>query len=426
MVKVFTDPHNPQAWKSLVAAKFNGVQVETPAFNPAVDSKSDDFLRKSPVGKYPVLEVPEGVIFEPNAAARYVARLGKNRLYGSTAWESGSIDNWIEFSANEVLLPGSVWVFPILGYIPDNATATQKAKGDVRRALDILNKHLTTRTFLVGQRISLADIVVAADLYRLYQRVLDAGFRKPFVHTNRWFLTVVNQPEFKSVAGDIKLAEKMEVAPKVEAAAAAPAEKKEGKKEKAKEEKPKEQPKKEEKKKEKDADEEEENEFEEKPKGKNPLDALPPSKLNLEEWKRVYSNKDTRKEAMPWFWETYDPEGFSIWIGDYKYNDELERILMTSNLLGGFIQRLDKLRKYGFGTMIIFGQEPKLQVAVCFLFRGSEVPAEMKECDDSEHYNWRKLNTSDPSEKELVNDFWAWEGTFGGKYLPYNSGKTFK
>jgi elongation factor 1-gamma len=65
---------------------------------------------------------------------------------------------------------------------------------------------------LVGERITLADIVVAAHLKALYELVLDPGFRKPFPNTNRWFLTLVNQPNFKSVFGEVQLSDKMKVA----------------------------------------------------------------------------------------------------------------------------------------------------------------------------------------------------------------------
>ncbi len=50
---------------------------------------------------------------------------------------------------------------------------------------------------------------------------------------------------------------------------------------------------------------------------------------------------------------------------------------MTANLLGGFIQRLDKVRKYAFGSLMIFGDEPKLEVTCVFVFRGKELPAEV-------------------------------------------------
>jgi len=330
------------------------------------------------------------------------------------------VEQWIEFAATEIELPGNAWVFPILGFIPENTIATQKAKGDVRKSLEVLNKHLQTRTFLVGNRISLADIVVASSLVRLYQKVLDPGFRKPFVNANRWFTTVVNQPNFREVVGEVKLTDKMNVAPK-----APEVKKEEPKKEEVKKEQ---QPKKEQPKKAKKEEEEEEEDFDaaekEEKKKPNPLDSLPPSKFVLDDWKRTYSNEDTRSKALPWLWENFDAEGFSLWFGDYKYNDECKKTFMTANLLGGFIQRLDKLRKYGFGSLIIFGDEPNLSVSVVFLFRGKDIPAEMIECDDSEHYTWRKADTNDAATRELINDFFAWDGSFGGK--KFNQGKIFK
>ena len=33
--------------------------------------------------------------------------------------------------------------------------------------------------------------------------------RKPYQNVNRWFTTVVNQPQFKAVIGEFKLCEKM-------------------------------------------------------------------------------------------------------------------------------------------------------------------------------------------------------------------------
>jgi len=129
---------------------------------------------------------------------------------------------------------------------------------------------------------------------------------------------------------------------------------------------------------------------------------------------------------MPWFWENLDTEGYSIWFCDYKYNSELEKTFMTCNLIGGFIQRLDELRKYGFGSLLIFGEEPNLEISGCWLFRGLEVPEEMKECPDSESYTFRKADLSSDADKELIGDYWAWEGKFGGRDKPFNQGKVFK
>jgi len=421
--KLFTNQGNPFAWKIQIAGKYANVQIDTPAFEVGTDNKTPEFEKKSPLGKTPLLETPEGSISEPNAAARYVAKQSSRPLFGTSNFEAAQVDQWIEFSVTEIDLPASVWVFPILGYIKNDPVATQRAKGDIRKVLEILNHHLGDRTFLVGERLSLADIVVATSLHRLYQKVLDDPFRKSFVNTNRWFTTIVNQPEYLAVAGPTTLAAKMEVAPKAELEEVN--QEKPKKAEKPKQEKPKvEKPKEEKPKETEDVDEDG---IPQEPKKKSLLDSLPPSKMVMDEWKRTYSNEETRPVALPWLWKNFDKEGYSFWHSEYKYNAELTKTFMTANLVSGFLQRLDKLRKHAFGSLIIFGEDGGLEISGVWLFRGLGIPEEMSpDCDDSEHYTWKKLNHEDTESRELIEDFFAWDGKFGGKTKPFNQGKIFK
>jgi elongation factor 1-gamma len=418
--KVYCNQDSPRLFKILVTAKYAGVNIDVPPFKLGEDNKTAEFLKKNPVGKVPVLETPEGPIFESNAIARYVARLSKDhKLYGSNDYDAGLVDQWVDFTVTEIDLPSAAWLYPIFGYMPLNKGATDKAKSDIRNVLDVLNNYLLNRTFLVGQRVTLADIVVATSLLRLYQHVLDPNFRKSFTNTTRWFNTVVNQPQFKAVVGEVKLAEKMAVAKAPE------------KKEEPKAEKPKEQPKKEAPKpKPKEVEEDDDGEEKEEKKAPNPLDALPPTPLIMDEWKRKYSNTDTRGEALPFFWEKWNAgakDGYSIWFCHYKYNEENEKLFMTLNLLGGFVQRLDKLRKYGFGSLLIFGEEPKLEISGCWLFRGADIPAEMKECDDFPNYDWVKADTNDAATVKLIEDYFAWNGELGGRGKDFHDqGKVFK
>lgn len=57
--KLWTNPANFRAFKVLIAAEYNGVELEVPEFNHPSDSKSPDFLAKSPLGRVPVLETPQ-------------------------------------------------------------------------------------------------------------------------------------------------------------------------------------------------------------------------------------------------------------------------------------------------------------------------------------------------------------------------------
>jgi elongation factor 1-gamma len=412
--KIYTYPNNPRVHKSLIAAKYAGVQIETPAFNFPQDLSSKEFLAKNPLGKVPVLETPQGSIFESNAILRYVARKDKREhgLYGANDYESGLVDQWIDFSVNEVELPLNVWIYPVLGWMQFDHDATEKAKQDVQKALNVLNQHLLSHTYLVGESITIADIALALTLLRGYTTLFDTKFRKPYQNVNRWFTTCVSQPEWHAYIGTVELAKEMKVAKPAEKKAEAP--KKEEKKPAPKKEAASE------------ADEEEEEH--EPPRKANPLDALPPSKLNLDEWKRFYSNaEDTKTIAMPWFWERLD-DGYSLWHGEYKYAADLLKLLNTNNLAGGMIQRLDRVRKYGFASIIIFGDEPPvgLEIGCVFLLRGQVIPPELTEVDDYELFEWKKLDPTSVVDKALVADYWAWSGDFGGRAKQLNAAKMFK
>jgi len=426
-MKLYAPPDNYLAKKVLITAKYSGQEIETtPDFLLDRDNVTAEFLEKNPVGKVPVLETPEGNIWETNAICRFLSRNDENsHLYGQNDYEKGLVDQWLDFGNSEIDLPAKVWIFPILGRLDADATAINKAKSDIRKVLTILNDHLKDQTFLVGERITLADISVALHLFRLYTMVLDPGFRKSFGNTNRWFATCINQPHWREVLGEVPLCVKMATPPK---GAEKPKEEKHEKKQEKKqpaEKKPVEKkPETEQKPKKKSHDDEEEEE--EAPKPRSALDLLPKSPLDMEEWKRFYSNNDT-KAAMAWFWEHLDKEGYSLWFGDYKYSDELQSLLKTCNLIGGWFQRLDRLRKYGFGNAVILRHltEDYHEISSCWLIRGSSMPPEMTECDDYELHNWTKVeNTDDPEIRKRVEEYWSWEGTFGGK--TFVQGRVFK
>jgi elongation factor 1-gamma len=403
-----TYPGNPRAFKALVAAKYAGITIDVPAFEMTV-TKSESFLSKFPCGQVPALESPDGPVWESNAIAKYIARKG-GVLYGSTPYEASVIDSWIDWS-EKITTSVGVWLYPILGYLEFNAAATEAAKADLNKLLTTLNNYLLTRTYLVGESITLADIVLSCMLYSAFGKLMDAKFRKPYGNVVRWFSTIVRQPNFVAVAGPFTFCtEPLVYKPKpveakpVEAAKPAPAP----------------------------AGDDEEDEEKASKKAPNPLDLLPPTKLNLEEWKRVYSNntKNLRGVAIPWLWEHYEPEGWSIWFADYLYNKDLTKLFMTSNLTRGFVQRLEAARKYAFGVIIVFGEDNNSEIHAMFLVRGTERPPELQSemCEDVDSYTWRKADINNATDKALIEDFLDQEGKFVEPYgaMPVEDVKVFK
>lgn len=406
---------NKNAFKALIAAEFTGVKVElVKNFEMGVSNKSPEFFKMNPIGKVPVLETPDGPIFESNAIARYVTRLkADNPLYGTSLIEYAHVEQWIDFSSMEVDANILRWFIPRIGFAVYLPVAEEAAISALKRSLGALNTHLASNTYLVGHSVTLADIIMTCNLVMGFTRIMTKSFTSEFPHVERYFWTMVNQPNFSKILGDVKQADSI---PPVQSAKK-PVQAKEPAKSRTKDE-----PKKEAKKdvpKPK-AEEPVEEEEAPKPKPKNPLDLLPPSKMILDEWKRLYSNTKSnfREVAIKGFWDMYDPEGYSLWFCDYKYNDENTVSFVTLNKVSGFLQRMDLARKYAFGKMLIIGSEPPFKVKGLWLFRGKEIPQfVMDECYDMELYDWTKVDVSDEVQKERVNQMIEDHEPFEGEAL---------
>lgn len=106
-----------RAFSTLIAAEYNGVTVTVDT-----DLKA---ASKSPVGKLPVLVLPNGeVVFSSQASARYMAGLRRDSgLTGTTLTEGACIDAWMDWASTDLELPACVWFYPVAGYMPFNQAA---------------------------------------------------------------------------------------------------------------------------------------------------------------------------------------------------------------------------------------------------------------------------------------------------------------
>jgi len=420
---LYTYPDNFRAQKALIAAKYSGAQLTVAKdFVFGETNKTPDFLKKFPLGKVPAFEGSDGTILtESNAIAYYVAN--DELRGGNDAAARAQVVQWMCMADNEILPASCTWVFPTMGIMQYNKNATDRAKEDIKAALKTLNDHLLTRTYLVGECVTLADIAVACTLLSLYKQVLDPSFRKPFMNVTRWFTTIVNQPKAKDVLGAVALCSKMAEfdAKKFAEFSGKGAGDKKGKEKAPKAEKKKEPEKKKEKKEEPAADE-----IPMEPKKKDPMDALPKGTFDLEEWKRFYSNND-EDPSIAWFWEHFDHENYSIWRGDYKYNDELTMVFMSCNLIGGMFQRLEKLKKNAFASCCLFGKDNDSSISGIWVFKGQQLAFELSEDwqIDYASYDWKKLDSKSDECKAQVAQYWKWEGK-DAKGRDFNQGKILK
>ncbi|CAI5487819.1 unnamed protein product [Closterium sp. Naga37s-1] len=134
---------------------------------PKGEARTPAFLAKQPFGKVPLLEDDGECIWESRAIMRYLAdKYGAERgvnLLGKDALERGRVNQWIETEVNafspEAMAIAFERVFKRFLKIgePDEekvAAATNK----LEKILDIYEKHLEGRAYLVGDSFTLADL----------------------------------------------------------------------------------------------------------------------------------------------------------------------------------------------------------------------------------------------------------------------------
>ncbi|KAJ3670882.1 hypothetical protein LUZ60_008308 [Juncus effusus] len=205
--------NNRNAYKTLIAAEYCGVKVEhVKEYQMGVSDKTHLFLKNSlfisrnHVGKVPVLETHDGPIVESNAIAKYVAKLkGDNtNLCGSSVYEFVQIEQWMAFATKEIHEILVRWVYTRIGVYPYNDLTERVLIGYMQKALRALNTHLAPNyKYLVGGRITLADIVMACDLHFGFTHVMAKSLTSKFPRVERYFWNVVGQPNFKKFLGEI-------------------------------------------------------------------------------------------------------------------------------------------------------------------------------------------------------------------------------
>jgi elongation factor 1-gamma len=450
---LYTFPGNFRAYKAQIAAQYSGAQLSVASedkFKMNDTNRSEEYVKKFPTGKVPAYENDAGVyLFESNAIAHY---LSNEQLRGKTPAEQSQVLQWIEYGEREINPASATLVYPTMGIMQFNKQNHERAKDELKHILLLLNNYLRTRTYLAGERITLADIAVACDLLLLFQWIIEPSLREPYPHVTRWFTTLIHQKEFQAVIGaDYKLCEKtaqfdakkyadISRHEQVSQAQARPKNvsqstddgsesgKAKGGKKKEKEVKPpKEEPKKGKENEEAAVEGDDTDDiYDNEPKQKDPFAEMPKTSFNMDEFKRVYSNEDTAEKAIPYFWKNFDNDNLSIWFCEYKYPEDLTQVFMTCNLVAGMFQRLEKLRKNAFASMCVFGENNSNTIAGIWFWRGHGLAFELQSDwkVDYESYSWKRLSIDDEKTKQLVNQYFLWEGEHNGK--KFNQGKIFK
>ncbi|XP_060095119.1 valine--tRNA ligase [Heteronotia binoei] len=205
MPTVYLSPHpdNFQNLRVLIAAQYGRQEPKVVELPPDRELGNPSFS----LPKLPALETQAGVFVSGPAAVSYL--LSPDNMRGQGPNASALVQQWIHYADLEIAPAACTAAFSVLGISKQNKQVLDRAVAELQKLLEVLDGHLKLRTYLVGEAVTLADVTVACCLLLPYKYVLDQGLRTSYTNVTRWFLTCINQPEFKGVLGPMKLCDQL-------------------------------------------------------------------------------------------------------------------------------------------------------------------------------------------------------------------------
>lgn len=156
------------------------------------ETRTAEFLTKNLNGRIPVLEIQSGqFLAESNAIMWYLAE--GTALLPTDRWERALVLQWLffeQYSHEPNIATSRFWIAHNL--LTDERRAQLPQKQTLGyAALDVMEKHLTDRTFFVGEHYSIADIALYAYTHVAHEGGFDLA-RYPQVRA--WLDRVRRQP----------------------------------------------------------------------------------------------------------------------------------------------------------------------------------------------------------------------------------------
>ncbi|MDR5812134.1 glutathione S-transferase family protein [Caballeronia sp. LZ033] len=160
-------------------------------------TRTEAFRKINPNGKVPVLIIDEHTILsESNAILCYLA--DGTPLLPDDRLERAQVLQWMFFEqySHEPYIAVARFILQFLKQ-PDDARLPDRIAGSYR-ALDVMEQHLATRTFFVGERYTVADIALYAYTHVADEANVDLSH---YPAIRAWLERVRAQPRYVAMPG---------------------------------------------------------------------------------------------------------------------------------------------------------------------------------------------------------------------------------
>lgn len=205
-MRLYTFVHSPNPLKVRLALAELGVSYEAVEVNLfRGEHRSDAFTRVNPHRKVPVLVDGDLVLRESNAILFHLGRSRGGAFWPMDRGAQGRVMQWLFFeSAHMTMHCGTMWwtdfVAPAVSLKGADEGLVNEATRELERSLDLLEKELTGKSFLLGETMTIADCSVGVAVATLKKTRLDQVNRWPNVIAYRERLR--SRPSWSEAKGE--------------------------------------------------------------------------------------------------------------------------------------------------------------------------------------------------------------------------------
>jgi glutathione S-transferase len=180
----------PYVQRVAIALAERGIAFERVYIDLA--AKPDWFVALSPLGKVPLLQVDDDVLFESSVICEYLEDTLPQPLHPADPLERAHDRGWMELGS---AILGDIWSLEIA----QDAAGVERAAAGLRQKLARVEAQLGDGPYFSGARFSLVDAVFAPAFryFELFDSLIDLGVFDGLPRVQAWRAALADRPSVR-------------------------------------------------------------------------------------------------------------------------------------------------------------------------------------------------------------------------------------
>jgi glutathione S-transferase len=194
MITLYDNLSSGNAYKVRLLLALKGLAFRRIEMNiDRAETRTREFLAKNPNGRVPLLELEDGRrLAESNAIIAYLAE--GTPWMPADPWERALVLQWLffeQYSHEPNIATLRYWITHGIEMTEARQIAAEQKRPLGHAALAVMEEHLATRRFFVGERFTIADVA----LYAYTHVAPEGGFDlAPYAAVRAWIDRVAGLP----------------------------------------------------------------------------------------------------------------------------------------------------------------------------------------------------------------------------------------